>query len=119
MAITRYEFKGNTPQSREGKGIQGEDGEEMTLGALLIKALDEVDLRKPNPQTGIPTGQETSGAIRKRISLADKIAEAGDDTIQLESTEVELLEQVVTTHLTPRAALLVIKALDACKVQPN
>ncbi len=119
MAITKYEIQEKIPKSRDEKGIKDEHGEDMFLSAILIRALDEVDMRQQNPQTGLPMGVESAGDIRKRITLSDKIESVGGEALVLETQEVELLEKVVTSFFTPKVSSLVIRALDACKVKEH
>lgn len=119
MAIAKYDFKENVPKSRDDQGIKDESGEDMSLSAILVRALDDVDMRKQNPQTGLPMGVESVGDIRKRIALSDKIEGMSEDTLVLETPEVDLLEKVVTSFFNPKIATLVIRALDDCKVKEH
>ncbi len=114
MAIKKYDFTGIIPKGRNGKGVLDEEGEEMSMSTVLVRALDEVDLRKQNPQTGAPIGHESPGDMRKRIALADKI-ESAEGVLQLESTESELLERVIAAFFAPAPSTMVMRALDEAK----
>lgn len=115
MAIKQYDFTGTVLKGRNGKGLlQDEEGEEMLLSAVLVRALDEVDLRKQNPQTGAPMGHELPGDMRKRIALADKI-ESAEGVLQLESAEADLLDRVVTAFFAPKISTRILRAFDEAK----
>ena len=104
------------PHLRNGQPVLGERDEEQSLRQLLVKALDEVDLR-PVTEKGLRVGSERVGDILKRITLATKLSETKDSVI-LESNEVELIQQAVAAFFGQAPVITaVLRALNDAEVE--
>ena len=103
------------PESLDGKplGYPGKEGEEASLGQLIIVALDNAEMRKRDA-LGQVVGEAKMGDFRKRNELIVKVKAGGH--VVLEDAENKLLEKCCGVVYSGGFLSAVARALDAAEV---